>query len=219
MMSDGIWSFNTRVLLIGLAFTAAGCFSVDDGEVGKDETAGEGDGDPTSGDGDGDGDPTTSGDGDPTTSGDGDPTTTGDGDPACGGFGATCSDTLPCCDGFSCDTDGTCGLGGGDGDGDPSTGDGDPGDDPWNPETCMRPSVALGVGGIEGAFCSAPCTDDTDCPAAPPQTFAACALITMDGGDPEFCALVCMPGSTGCPSGSTCKEIPNQPDVGLCTYP
>jgi hypothetical protein len=217
MMSDGIWSFDTRVLLIGLAFTAAGCFSVGD----KDETVGEGDGDPTSGDGDetsGDGDPTTSGDGDPTTTGDGDPTTTGDGDPACGGFGAACSDTMPCCDGSSCGADGTCGLGG-DGDGDPSTGDGDPAPSPWNPATCEPPAVPIEVGGIAGAFCSMPCVDDIDCQAAPPGTQAACALLTMEGADPEFCALICSPTSDACPAGSSCKEVPGQPRIGLCTYP
>jgi hypothetical protein len=127
-MSGGVRSFNALVLLtgFGLAFTAAGCFSVGDNVVGEGETAGDGDGDPSDGDPTtGDGDPTT-GDGDPTA-GDGDPTT-GDGDPTAGCDVGT--QGCPCTGGGGCDPGLVC-EGGVcvpmSGDGDPSTtGDGDP---------------------------------------------------------------------------------------------
>ena len=163
-------------------------------------STGDGDGDTTGGDGDGD-----------TTGGD------GDGDPGCvlGSFNCGCDNGV-CDDGLTCNADDICELGGGDGDGDPTTGGGD---DPWNPDpaTCMPPAQPLGVMGVEGSFCSDPCVSDADCPPGPAGTQPACALTMNDPMVPEFCALLCAPGSTDCPAGSTCKEV--QPGTGLCTYP
>jgi hypothetical protein len=201
-----------------------GCVSVDPGDpfdtlttVGNEnETTGDGDGDQT---GDGDGDQTGDGDGDQTGDGDGDQTGDGDGDgdgDACGAFGDACNGDT-CCEGLSCGADGTCGLGGGDGDG-----DGDPGGDPYDPATCAAPSMVLMVGELPGNFCSAPCMNNSaDCPAGPVGTQAACALTTMQGADPSFCALVCSPAMDACPAGSSCKDLmdPMNPGVGLCTYP
>ena len=183
----------------------------------NDDTTGDGDGDSGDGDGDtGDGD-TGDGDGD-TGDGDGD---TGDGDgDACGQFGDACDATALCCDGLSCGGDGTCGLGGGDGDGD---GDGDPGEDPWNPATCAAPSQVLMVGNLPGNFCAAPCANNSaDCPPGPDMgTAGQCALTTMMGADPSFCALVCQVANDACPAGSSCKDLmdPMNPGLGLCTYP
>lgn len=174
-------------------------------ETGGDTATGDGDGDATT-NGDGDGDPAT-------TNGDGD----GDGPTGC--FNCPCGPNGECDDGLICDETNTCTLddSGSDTDTDMTTDTG--GDDAWDPNNCQPPSQPLMVGEIEGAFCSAPCTDSVDCPAGPPGTNPQCALVTMEGGDPEFCALVCMPGMDACPAGSTCKDVPNQPGVGLCTYP
>ena len=176
------------------------------------ESSGDGDGDPTDSAGDGDGD--TAGDGDGDTAGD------GDGDDGSGCFNCPCGPNGECDEGLSCNPDTmTCDLGGGgDGDGDPGT-DTNGAEDPWDPGTCAPPSQSLMLGGVEGTFCGAPCVSSADCPAAPPNTQGQCAIITMEGGDPEFCALVCTPGSEDCPTGSTCKDVPNQMGVGLCTYP
>jgi hypothetical protein len=116
----------------------------------------------------------------------------------------------------------------GDGDGDDTSttatgdgdGDGDTGGecDTYDPMLCMLPGQLLMVMGIEGNFCACPCAANEDCPMGPPNTNGACALST-DGGTPEYCALVCMPGSMDCPAGSTCKDVPMQMGVGLCTYP
>jgi hypothetical protein len=110
----------------------------------------------------------------------------------------------------------TCGLGGGDGDGDP-TGDGD--GDPWDPATCMMPSVPVTITGITGDACSAPCVTDADCPPGPPGTDPACALIFDMDVDPSQCALICDPLNDTCSVGASCKALPNDPDFGICTYP
>jgi hypothetical protein len=185
------------------------------GSTTLEEESGDGDGETSTtgdGDGDGDGDPTTAGDGD------GDPTTTGDGDgDECppGEFGCPCINGT-CAPGLSCQPDNTCGLGGGDGDGDPTTGgDGDP----WDPNTCMDPSVPVTITGITGEVCSAPCAVDGDCPAGPVGTTPACALILDMAVDPTNCALICDPANDTCSVGASCKDVPMQPGVGICTYP
>jgi hypothetical protein len=189
-----------------------------------DEESGDGDGDGTTGDGDGDGDTAGDGDGDGDTAGDGDGDTAGDGDgdgdTGCplGEFGCPC-DNGQCAPGLSCGLDNVCGLGGGDGDGDPSgDGDGDPAD-PWDPATCVMPSVPVMITGLAGEMCSAPCVDDVDCPAGPAGTSPACALIFDMDVDPSQCALICDPLNDACSAGASCKAIPDQPDIGICTYP
>jgi hypothetical protein len=179
-------------------------------------TVGDGDGDAETGtgEGDGDGDPGTGdGDGDPSTGdGDGDPTDT---DCTPGSFGCPCDNGM-CDEGLSCDNEDMCGLGGdGDGDGDPTdTGEGDP----WDPTMCMAPSMPIGIADVEGTFCAAPCVASADCPPGPAGTMPGCVLTTPESPmTPVFCALLCAPGSTDCPTGSTCKEV--QPGTGACTYP
>jgi hypothetical protein len=171
-------------------------------------TAGDGDGDESTGDGDGDGD---AGDGD-GDAGDGD----GDGC-AAGNLNDPCSEMCPCSMGLMCNADdGTCQLGGGgDGDGD---GDGDSECNSYDPMMCMGGQV-LSVMGIEGMFCGCPCTTNADCPMGPPNTMGGCVLSAGGGMTPTNCGLICMSGSMDCPEGSTCKDVPNQPGVGLCTYP
>jgi hypothetical protein len=176
---------------------------------GDGDDSGDGDGDTTPGDGDGDGD---QGDGD-GDQGDGDGDDTG-----CpvGEFGCPC-DNGQCVQGLSC-VNGTCQLGGGDGDGDgDSSGDGD--GDPWDPNTCVEPSIPVTINGITGDVCSAPCAVDADCPPGPVGTNPACALILDMAVDPTNCALVCDPLNDACPVGASCKEIVDQPGVGICTYP
>jgi hypothetical protein len=194
--------------------TSATTMNPDD-ESGDADTSTTGDGD-----GDGDGDPTTTaGDGD----GDGDTNTTagdGDGDTGCpsGEFGCPC-DGGTCAPGLVCQPDNTCGLGGGDGDGDPSTtGDGD--GDAWDPNACAMPSQVVAVTDIDGEFCSAPCVADGDCPVGPVGTDPACLLLLDPNDvDPSGCVLICDPANDTCPVGASCKDVPNQPGVGVCTYP
>jgi hypothetical protein len=208
-------SLITGVAAVTLSVGLLGCPTVDPGDPFESLTTVSND--DTTGDGDGDGDQTGDGDGDQTGDGDGDQTGDGDGDGECGSLGAACSGDT-CCAGLSCQANGSCGIGGGDGDG-----DGDPGDDPWNPASCTPPSQVLMVGDLAGNFCSAPCMGamDMSCPPGPAGTQAACALTTMAGADPSFCALVCQPANDGCPAGSSCKDLmdPMNPGLGLCTYP
>lgn len=134
-----------------------------------------------------------------------------------GCFGCPCGDGGVCDEGLECADDNTCQLPEMTSD-DPTTGE--PGEDPWDPNTCAPPAQPLMVGGIDGAFCSNPCMADVDCPAGPVGTTPACALSVEMGADPSFCALVCPFGMAEvCPGGATCKEVPGQPGVGLCTYP
>jgi hypothetical protein len=166
----------------------------DDEESGS-SSAGDGDGDTSPGDGDGD-------------------------DTSCppGEFGCPC-DNGQCSAGLECNM-GECTLGGGDGDGD---GDGDPttggGADPWNPNMCAMPSIPVTITGITGETCSAPCAADPDCPAGPVGTTPSCLLVLEGMMDPDHCVLVCTPGNDTCSAGATCKDVPNQPGVGVCTYP
>jgi hypothetical protein len=209
--STSFGSFGTTQTTVSTTMTTMEEEESGDGDPGDGDP---GDGDP--GDGDpGDGDP---GDGDP---GDGDPGD-GDGDSGCppedyGQYGCPC-DNGACAAGLAC-VNGECELGGGDGDGDGDpTGDGD--GDPWDPSTCVMPSIIAGVADIMGEFCSAPCVADLDCPPGPVGTDAACLLLLdpMDV-DPSGCVLICDPVSDACPAGSSCKDVPDQPGIGVCTYP
>ncbi|MFV8750840.1 hypothetical protein ACNOYE_09855 [Nannocystaceae bacterium ST9] len=156
---------------------------------------------------------TTDGSTDATT----DATSTDTTDGACGSFGCDCVDSSTCDVGLEC-TDGTCQLPGADTT-DTTTDTG--GSDPWDPAACAEPSQVLMVGDLAGNFCSSPCAADADCPVAPAGTQGACALTTMQGADPSFCALICQPAMDSCPAGSTCKDLmdPMNPGLGLCTYP
>jgi hypothetical protein len=196
------------------SYTTNGMEEEGTGDTTGDGDPGDGDGDTGPGDGDGDTGP-GDGDGDGDTGpGDGD----GDGDTNCppGAFGCPC-DNGQCDPGLACEM-GECALPSGDGDGDTgTTGDGD--GDPWDPATCAMPSVEVSITDLEGSLCSAPCTVDADCPAGPVGTNPACALIFDGDVDPSQCALICDPLNDACSPGSSCKAIPDQPDVGICTYP
>jgi hypothetical protein len=120
-------------------------------------------------------------------------------------------------DGDTGDGDGDAGDGDGDtGDGDGDTGDGDA--DPYDPHTCSDPSQLLGYPGLRGAFCSPLCMMDDDCPPGPAGTEASCALAD-EGPNAELCVLICDPANDSCPNASSCEELPENPDTGLCTYP
>ena len=176
--------------------------------------------DGTMGDGDGDmsttdpstTDPSTT---DPSTT---DPSTTDDTSCPPGDFGCPC-DNGACAPGLEC-IDGECQLP------DPgtsttttTTSTGGGGNDPWDPNTCAPPSEVVSITDIEGSLCSAPCVSDIDCPAGPVATTPACALILEGAMDPTNCALICDRLNDTCSPGSTCKAVPNQPGVGICTYP
>lgn len=94
--------------------------------------------------------------------------------------------------------------------------------DPWDPDpaTCVKPADPLMVQDIEGAFCSAACMANADCPAGPAGTMSLC-ILSLDGMNPTNCALVCQVAMDGCPAGSSCKDLMDamNPGVGVCTYP
>jgi hypothetical protein len=208
-------------LITGVAaLTLLGCPSIDPGDpfdslttVSNDDTTGDGDGDQP---GDGDGDQPGDGDGDGDQSGD------GDGDGECGSFGAACSGET-CCDGLTCQANGTCGISGGDGDGDQTgDGDGDLGDcapsDAWCP-VAPACNTGLYLSAVPGyAWCGHTCNvaemDTSTCPAAPPGTQVVC--VGIQGSDDGGCAAFCQPGTNVCPEGAACIEI--QMGVGICMY-
>jgi hypothetical protein len=201
----------TRVCGLVLVCCALGCgpriLSQEDGPVADDmeDSGGEvtetmlgGDTDTGKGEGDGDGDG-DDGDGDTTGDGDGGPPGDSGGDTKGDGDGDTT----------------------GDGDGDTTgDGDGDTTGDPYDPASCKPPAVVVPIPDIGGTTCSAPCMSDVDCPPAPAAgTVSLCALILDMGMLATNCALICDPAETACPIGSSCKVIPEQMDVGVCTYP
>jgi hypothetical protein len=191
--------------LTGLTSLTNASMGDGDGDTGETGNMSAGDGDGTPGDGDG-----TPGDGDGTP---------GDGDgAACSDFGEPCTMDSDCCDAsLACGMDGTCGLP------DPTGGDGDgaPGacESSWDPAMCTDGAIPIGVQGIEGGFCACTCASDADCPVADPGTQSGCVLSDGMGG--MFCALICDPANDACPAGSTCKDLmdPNNPGLGLCTFP
>ena len=186
-------------------------------------------GDPATGDGDGDA-TTTTGDGD------GDATTTtgdGDGDAGCGSFNAPCCEGDVCDEGLECNA-GVCELGGGDGDGDPTTGGPiEWGDGPYYGDPaggCIMPDEIMLADGqlpVPGGHCSpiamcadANCMNADACPPAPEGTTAVGGVAWTDGMGGNYCALICQFGADPdeCPAGSTCKDL-MQMGLGVCTYP
>lgn len=159
-----------------------------------------------------------------TTAGTTDATSTTDEstDGGCGSFGCDCVDSSTCDPGLECN-EGICGQPQADTTEDTTDSTDTGGGDPWDPAMCEAPSQALGVGDLEGNFCSAPCQGSMDmsCPAGPEGTFAQCALTTMGETEPTFCALICMVAQDTCSPGSSCKDLMDamNPGLGLCTYP
>jgi hypothetical protein len=85
---------------------------------------------------------------------------------------------------------------------------------------CPEDQDCLMVMGIEGNFCSAKCDAMTKCPAADVAAMPNCALTMGMAMEPTNCVLVCPPGDdTACPQGMTCKAVPMQVGVGVCTAP
>lgn len=90
---------------------------------------------------------------------------------------------------------------------------------------CESDEQAVQVQGVQGDFCSPPCTSAGKCPTDIPSGVTAkpeCALQTPTGG--KFCALICSPSlpirdqkaaDSQCGTNASCKAISG---VGLCTY-
>merc|ERR1711953_1631682 len=79
---------------------------------------------------------------------------------------------------------------------------------------CESDEQAVKVQGINGDFCSPPCSSSGTCPSDVPSGDTAtpqCALKTTTGG--KYCALICSQDSD-CGTGS-CQKIMG---TGLCTY-
>lgn len=76
------------------------------------------------------------------------------------------------------------------------------------------------VAGVDGEFCSPPCERATCPPGESSAAEPACALVA-DGPDPENCVLICdLRLDLGqCPTGMTCKAVPDVSGIGICTAP
>ncbi len=85
---------------------------------------------------------------------------------------------------------------------------------------CPDGQDCLNVQGIDGSFCSPKC-DGMSCPAFDGGAMELCVLVHAPRMNPTNCALICDPdgGGNQCPVGETCKQIPMQEGVGLCTAP
>ncbi len=87
---------------------------------------------------------------------------------------------------------------------------------------CPAMQDCIMITGIDGSFC-APTCEGMDCPAVPAgvKAEAMCVLTQPMEMDPTLCALICNPKAmvSECPDGETCKQVPMQVGVGLCTAP
>ena len=83
---------------------------------------------------------------------------------------------------------------------------------------CPAGSDCVSLMGVEGNFCSPQC-EGMMCPAASGGAMAQCVLILEMGMDPTNCAAICNPMQDNCPAGTTCKDVPMQMGVGICTAP
>jgi len=82
---------------------------------------------------------------------------------------------------------------------------------------CQSDEQAVQIQGVDGAVCSAKCTNSacpTDTPAGTKDK-PSCCLQDSASGD-KFCALEC--GIAGCPPGAACKH-PKGSMLGICLYP
>lgn len=213
---------STLTISFGLGLCLGACTAGEDEGADGDET-GESTGGGSNGSGDGDGDAGSGGDGDGTTE---DATT--DEDCPTGTFDCPCGIGGECAAGLECTLEGLCALGGSETTGMGTTTTDATGlptglePDLYDPEECEAPSDILEVEQVPGSFCSAPCVLDEDCPETNSNADPACVIATMGDGIPNQCALLCYPepdADDPCPDGSSCKPIPQQPNLGVCTYP
>lgn len=85
---------------------------------------------------------------------------------------------------------------------------------------CGSDEVNVTVTGIDGSFCSPECKLGVICPKDVPTGVTAktqCALQD-DTTHKKYCALLCTPGDSSCGANASCKKVPQQPTIGLCTY-
>ncbi|WP_434426922.1 hypothetical protein [Nannocystis pusilla] len=77
------------------------------------------------------------------------------------------------------------------------------------------------VEGIPGDVCAPACSAQVPCPASGAQAQAMCVLALDMAPDPTHCAVICdlAARDPGCPSGTSCKLVPGQPGIGVCTAP
>uniref|UniRef100_A0A7S3Z7N5 Uncharacterized protein n=1 Tax=Lotharella globosa TaxID=91324 RepID=A0A7S3Z7N5_9EUKA len=87
-----------------------------------------------------------------------------------------------------------------------------------DPKTgCESDEIQVQVQGVQGDFCTPPCSLFKPCPADVPTGVTAkpmCALQSTSGG--KYCALICSPGNDAqCGTNASCKAISG---LGICTY-
>lgn len=84
---------------------------------------------------------------------------------------------------------------------------------------CGSDETNVTVTGIPGSFCAPECKLGV-CPKDAPTGVTAkiqCALEDQTTKK-KFCALICTPGDSTCGADASCKKVPGQPTIGLCTY-
>jgi len=86
---------------------------------------------------------------------------------------------------------------------------------------CQSDEQSVQVTGVDGDFCSPPCTGalKRTCPSDIPDGVTAapqCALSDSSSGA-KYCALICTPGANDdqCGTNASCKSVSG---VGICTY-
>lgn len=109
--------------------------------------------------------------------------------------------------------------GDGDGDGETTSQNESPYGDPMG--GCMDNENPIMLSGVDGGICAPMCTQDMDCPdAPPPATGVPMCLFQYDGAaSATNCALVCDPMGimATCPTGSECTDIGET--FFVCMYP
>jgi hypothetical protein len=86
---------------------------------------------------------------------------------------------------------------------------------------CAGGQQCIMIDGIDGSFCAPDC-EGMGCPDVPAgvKAQAMCVLTEPMKDKPTLCALICNPmAKDECPQGETCKQVPMQMGVGLCTAP
>lgn len=77
------------------------------------------------------------------------------------------------------------------------------------------------VEGVPGDVCLPACSPQVPCPPSGARAEAMCILALDRAQEPTHCVVICdlADRDPGCPSGTSCKFVPEQPGVGVCTAP
>merc|ERR1711959_692988 len=90
-----------------------------------------------------------------------------------------------------------------------------------SPNGCQSDEVKIQIQGVQGDFCSPPCTGimKTKCPTDVPAGVTAQPTCAHQDSstNKKYCALICSPSSADsqCGTNGSCKSIQS---TGVCTY-